>query len=73
MVVQVPNNLIFVFIVINNNEKASFDEVLDKTKSEIEKSHGDITKNFKMPTTQRIMSISKDKIMRANTQSHKTL
>jgi len=33
--------------VINNNEKASFDEVLDKTKSEIEKSHGDITKNFK--------------------------
>ena len=47
MVVQVPNNLIFVFIVINNNEKASFDEVLDKTKLEIVKSHGDVTKTFK--------------------------
>ena len=32
----------------------------------------DITKNFKMPTTQRIMSVSKDK-MRTNTQSNKTL
>lgn len=33
--------------VINNNEKASFAEVLDKTKSEIVKSHGGITKTFK--------------------------